>query len=89
MKEAFNKVSKALGRDDYKGVDLRPMADEIVKKTLHRMDLAKQENSTQPTVLILGELHNNPTHRVLHMLVMNKLQEKKIDFLLGEEAPHS
>jgi len=87
MKNSSEKI--IAGKDTGEGIDLRPIANEIVRKTIQRMKLAHKESQKQPTVLVLGEQHQTASHMVVQMLVLKKLKESNVNFVIGTEDEHN
>ena len=82
----FLRESVGLIANLFKGHDMRPHADKIVVRTIERLSEARAAG--KPLILIIGENHTIPAHRVIQMLVLKKLKELGHVVSFGMEQPH-
>lgn len=67
-------------------LDLRPAAVAVVQKLKH---LRAQPTNDKPPVIIMGEAHNKPTHRLLQQAVMALCTDEGLSVAYHFEQEHS
>ncbi len=80
VREWFREVTR-------KEHDMRPYADAIVKQALK--NLKEKPDDGKPLVLLIGEAHSAPAHKIIQMLVLKQLKEKGINIAFGIEGEHN
>ena len=74
------------GKDFPDPVDVSDYVDLLVQRTMDRLD--GKSDDGKPLMVLAGELHDNPYHQIIKIMMIERLREQGVSVSVGVELPH-
>lgn len=74
------------GEDFPDPVDVSDYVDLLVQRTMDR--LKGKPDDGKPLMVLAGELHDNPYHQIIKIMMIERLKEQGVSVSVGIELPH-